>query len=249
MPSTEDVPGRIRLYLVDGLELFRHGVIRLVEDEPDIEVVGQTGSAKVALGEIRALRPDVVLIDAQLPDGGGIDLCGDMRRDDPSIRGLVLASDNDPDVIAAAIHAGVAGYVLRRIEGSALLNGIRLIAAGHSLIDPAVVDSILQRIEAQRAALDVLADLTAQQRKIFLLISEGLTNREIGERLHLAEKTVKNHVTGLLARLGLRHRTQVALLGARLADAGRPEPGAPGTPRAFQAASEHSPPRRARAGA
>lgn len=209
----------LRVYLLDDHEVVRRGVASLIDEAAGIEVVGQSGSAARALQEILDLRPDVVVLDAQLPDGTGVDVCREMRAVDPSIKGLILTSQDDPDAISAAILAGVSGYVLKRIEGNSLVSGIRLVAGGHSLIDPAVATRVVEQMEMQRKSLDVITELTPQQRKIFLLIAEGMTNRQIAERLFLAEKTVKNHVTGLLARLGLQHRTQAALLAVQLRDA------------------------------
>ena len=206
----------IRVYLVDDHEVVRRGVASLLETDDTIEVVGQSGSATVALREILALRPDVAILDANLSDGTGVDICREMRSVDPTIKGLILTSYDDPDAISSAILAGASGYVLKRIEGNSLISGIKLVAGGHSLIDPTVASRVVEQMELQRRSLDVICELTPQQRKIFFLIAEGMTNRQIAERLYLAEKTVKNHVTGLLSRLGLQHRTQAALLAVRL---------------------------------
>ena len=206
----------IRVYLVDDHEVVRRGVASLLETDDMIEVVGQAGSATVALREILDLRPDVVVLDNHLPDGSGIDICREMRSVDSSIKALFLTSYDDPEAISAAILAGAAGYVLKRIDGSSLVSGVRLVAGGHSLIDPSVASRVVEQMEMQKKSLDVICELTPQQRKIFFLIAQGMTNRQIAENLFLAEKTVKNHVTGLLARLGLQHRTQAALLAVRL---------------------------------
>ncbi|MBS4751803.1 response regulator transcription factor [Nocardioides sp. zg-ZUI104] len=206
----------IRVYLVDDHEIVRRGVANLLETDDEIQVVGQAGSASVALREILELRPDVAILDANLGDGTGVDICREMRAVDPTIKGMILTSYDDPDAISAAILAGASGYVLKRIEGNSLISGIKLVAGGHSLIDPTVASRVVEQMELQRKSLDVISELTPQQRKIFFLIAEGMTNRQIAERLYLAEKTVKNHVTGLLSRLGLQHRTQAALLAVRL---------------------------------
>ncbi|WP_435768347.1 response regulator [Nocardioides sp. SYSU DS0651] len=211
----------IRVYLVDDHEVVRRGVASLLGGDPSIQVVGQSGSATVALREILALRPDVVVLDNHLPDGSGIDVCREMRATDPAIKALILTTYDDPEAISAAILAGASGYVLKRIEGNSLVSGIRLVAGGHSLIDPTVASRVVEQMEMQKKSLDVITELTPQQRKIFFLIAEGMTNRQIAEQLYLAEKTVKNHVTGLLARLGLQHRTQAALLAVRLKGAER----------------------------
>ncbi|WP_435768450.1 response regulator [Nocardioides sp. SYSU DS0651] len=208
----------IRVYVVDDHEVVRQGVVSILGDDPSIQVVGQSGSATVALREILALRPDVVVLDNHLPDGSGIDVCREMRATDPAIKALILTTYDDPEAISAAILAGASGYVLKRIEGNSLVSGIRLVAGGHSLIDPTVASRVVEQMEMQKKSLDVITELTPQQRKIFFLIAQGMTNRQIAEQLYLAEKTVKNHVTGLLARLGLQHRTQAAVLAARLVD-------------------------------
>ena len=221
--------GKIRVFLVDDHEIVRRGVRTMIEVEPDIEVVGEADSAATALPQILATVPDVCVLDAHLPDGSGIDLCREMRSADPSIKGLVLTSYDDDEAITSAILAGAAGYVLKQIEGNGLLSGIRLVATGHTLIDPVVAARVVQQVQFHRKATDVLQELTPQQSKILFLIAEGLTNRQIAERLFLAEKTVKNHVTGLLARLGVEHRTQAALLALKLQsqDASVPRPREP----------------------
>lgn len=212
----------VRVYLVDEHEIVRRGIASLFETADDLVVVGQSGSYARALPEILELRPDVVILDSQLSDGSGIDLCREMRAVDQSIKGLVLTAQDDPDAISAAILAGASGYVLKRIEGASLVSGVRLVAGGHSLIDPTVAARVLEQMELQKRSLDVICELTPQQRRIFFLIAEGLTNRQIAEKMFLAEKTVKNHVTGLLARLGLEHRTQAALLAVRLRESQTP---------------------------
>ncbi|HWI43381.1 MAG TPA: response regulator transcription factor [Nocardioides sp.] len=214
----------VRVYLVDDHEIVRRGVASLLETDEAIEVVGQAGTAADAFREILDLRPDVVVLDNHLPDGSGVDLCRELRAVDPSIRALMLTTYDDADAISAAILAGAAGYVLKQIEGSSLTSGVRLIAAGHSLIDPSVAARVIEQMETQKKSIDVIGQLTPQQRKIFFLIAEGMTNRQIADQLYLAEKTVKNHVTGVLSRLGLEHRTQAALLAVRLKGGSAPTP-------------------------
>ncbi|UMG92939.1 response regulator transcription factor [Nocardioides sp. TF02-7] len=204
------------MYLLDDHDVVRRGIASLLVAEPDIEIVGQSGLARMALPDILRLRPDVAVLDANLPDGNGLDVCREMRAVDPDIKGLILTSYDDDDAISAAILAGAAGFVLKQIEGSSLVSGIRLVAGGHSLIDHAVAARVMEQVEFHKKSVRVISDLTPQQSKILFLIADGLTNREIAERLFLAEKTVKNHVTGLLARLGVSHRTQAALLAQRL---------------------------------
>ena len=227
----------IRVYLLDAHDIVRRGVASLVAAEPDIEIVGQSGLAREATTDILALRPDVAVLAAHLPDGSGLDVCRDVRAVDPTIRAMILTSRQDDDAISAAILAGASGYVLTQIEGSSLVSGIRLVASGHSLIDRSVAAQAMHQVELHKRSLQVVADLTPQQSRILFLIADGLTNREIAERLFLAEKTVKNHVTALLGRLGVGHRTQAALLAQRLrVDASRQAP-PPRLPEAATAAS------------
>ena len=205
------------MYLVDDREIVRLGVASVIASlAEDIEVVGQASTAAVALPEILRLEPDVVVLDAQLPDGTGIELCRRMRAANPEIRGLILTNYDSQEAVGSAILAGASGYVLKQIEGTNLVSGIRLIAAGHSLMDPVMAARVQQQVEFHKSTLELVADLTPRQTKIFVLIGEGLTNRQIGERLVLAEKTVKNHVTGLLSRLGVETRMQAALMANRV---------------------------------
>lgn len=178
------------------------------------------GSREVARQEIVASRPDVVLLDAQLPDDGALQLCRELRVIDDRMRCLFLSATSDPETLAVAIEAGAWGYVHKSIDGSALMSGVKLVAGGQPLIGPELVAEVAVQMEAHRTRLDVLLGLTNQQRRILMLITEGLTNRQIGERMHLAEKTVKNHVTRLLSRLGVATRTQAAVLGVGLRDGG-----------------------------
>jgi two-component system, NarL family, response regulator DevR len=206
----------IRVFLLDDHEVVRRGLRELLEDEPDIEVVGEAESAASALRRIPALRVDVAVLDARLGDGSGIDVCREIRSRDESIRAIILTSYDDDDALFAAIMAGSAGYVLKQIHGTDLVDGIRRVAAGQSLLDPALIARVLQRVRDGSGPPDELAVLTEQERKILACIAEGMTNRQIGERLFLAEKTVKNYVSSLLAKLGLERRTQAAVLAARL---------------------------------
>jgi two-component system, NarL family, response regulator DevR len=208
--------GPIRVFLVDDHDIVRLGVFSLLQAAGDMEVVGEARTAAEAMARIPEVRPDVCVLDASLPDGSGIDVCRHVREVDPSIRSLILTSYDDDQAITSAILAGAAGYVLKQIEGNSLISGVRLVASGHTLFDPEVAARVVEQVQFQRRAYDVLSDLTPQQSKILFLIAEGLTNRQIAERLFLAEKTVKNHVTGLLARLGVEHRTQAALVALRL---------------------------------
>jgi DNA-binding NarL/FixJ family response regulator len=165
---------------------------------------------------IPELAPDVAVLDARLPDGSGLELCARLRTLAPSVRSLILTSHEDEDAVLAAIRAGAAGYVLKEVEGTSLLSAVRTVAQGHSLVDPVIARRVISMFEHGDAPSEELARLTDQQLRILELLAEGLTNRQIGERLYLAEKTVKNHVTRILAKLGVQRRTQAALLASRL---------------------------------
>jgi two-component system, NarL family, response regulator DevR len=206
----------IRVYLLDDHEVVRRGLRDLLESEGDIVVVGESGSAVEATARIPALRPDVAVLDGRLPDGSGIDVCRDVRSVDPTIKAMILTSYDDDEALFAAIMAGAAGYVLKQITGNDLLNGVRRVAGGESLLDPSLVARVLDRVRSGPETRPELAGLTEQERKILALIAEGLTNRQIGERMFLAEKTVKNYVSSILAKLGLERRTQAAVLASRL---------------------------------
>ncbi|GGO92766.1 DNA-binding response regulator [Nocardioides phosphati] len=207
----------IKVFLLDDHEVVRRGLRELLEATGDIEVVGESGSAVRATAIIPALRPDVAVLDGRLPDGSGIDVCRDVRSVDPSIRALVLTSYDDDEALFAAIMAGASGYVLKQITGTDLVDAVRRVAAGQSLIDPSLTMRVLERVRrGKEETPSELDSLTEREREIFALIAEGLTNRQIGEQLFLAEKTVKNYVSSLLAKLGVERRTQAAVLAARL---------------------------------
>jgi len=206
----------IRVYLLEDHEVVRHGLRDLLEREGDIQVVGESGSAVDAEHRIPALRPDVAVLDARLPDGSGIDVCREIRSVDPTIQALILTSYEDDEALFAAIMAGAAGYVLKQIKGTDLVDAVRRVAAGQSLLDPAVTQRVLERIRRGPQQPDELRSLTEQERRILALVAEGLTNREIAQRMFLSEKTIKNYVSSLLAKLGLERRTQAAVLAAKL---------------------------------
>jgi two-component system, NarL family, response regulator DevR len=206
----------IRVFLLDDHEVVRRGVADLLEASGDIEVVGESASAAEAIRRIPAVRPDVAILDARLPDGSGIDVCREIRSVDPSIKGLILTSYEDDEALFAAIMAGAAGYVLKQIRGTDLVDAVRRVAAGQSLLDSAVTHRVLERIRNPVEEPAELKALTDQERRILEHIAEGLTNREIAGRMFLAEKTVKNYVSSLLAKLGLERRTQAAVLASRL---------------------------------
>ncbi len=211
----------IRVFLLDDHEVVRRGLADLLQAESDIEVVGESGSAVEATHRIPALRPDVAILDARLPDGNGIDVCRDVRAVDPSIQGLILTSYEDDEALFAAIMAGAAGYVLKQIRGTDLVDAVRRVAAGQSLLDPAVTARVLERIRTGIEEPKELKALTDQERRILEYIAEGLTNHEIAQRMFLADKTVKNYVSSVLAKLGLERRTQAAVLATRLLGGGR----------------------------
>ncbi|MGV9379331.1 response regulator transcription factor [Nonomuraea sp. NPDC003707] len=212
----------IRVFLVDDHEVVRRGVAALLGSEDDIEVIGEAGTAESAIARIAALKPDVAVLDVRLPDGSGVDVCREVRSRVPGLACLMLTSFADDDALFEAVMAGAAGYVLKQIHGSDLVGAVRTVAAGQSLLDPQTTAAMLQRLRDQAARKDPLAALSEQERHILDLIGEGLTNRQIGEQLFLAEKTVKNYVSNLLAKLNMQRRTQAAALAARLRD-GRPE--------------------------
>ena len=209
---------KIRVYLLDDHEVVRQGLRTLLEGAGDIEIVGESGSAAEATRRIPALRPDVAVLDGRLKDGSGIQVCRDVRSQDPTIRALVLTSYDDDEALFAAIMAGASGYVLKEIKGTDLVDAVRQVAAGNSLIDPALTARVLDRVRHPTAIAPELAALTDQELRLLAHITEGLTNRQIADQMHLAEKTVKNYVSSILAKLGLDSRTQAALMAARLLD-------------------------------
>ncbi|MEA3056453.1 MAG: two-component system, NarL family, response regulator DevR [Actinomycetota bacterium] len=207
----------IRVFLLDDHEIVRRGLRELLETEDDIEIVGEAGTAEEGLSRIPASRPDVAVLDLRLPDGDGIEVCREVRSSHPEIACLMLTSVADDEAVHAAVLAGAAGYVLKQIRGSDLVAGIRRVAKGESLLEAAVVTRVLERMR-EPTAPDELDILTTQERRILELITEGLTNRQIGERMFLAEKTVKNYVSNVLAKLGMSRRTEAAAYAARLAE-------------------------------
>ena len=211
-----EAPTPIRVFLLDDHEVVRQGLRALLESGGDIEVVGESGLAAEASARIPALRPDVAILDARLPDGSGIEVCRTVRGVDPDVKALILTSYDDDEALFAAIMAGASGYVLKEIAGQDLIGAVRQVAAGNSLIDPALTARVLERVRNGPGTAPELAGLTEQELKLLALIAEGLTNRQIGERMFLAEKTVKNYVSSILAKLGLERRTQAAVLASKL---------------------------------
>lgn len=202
----------MRVFVVDDQEIVRRGVIDLCTAEPDMEVVGEAGTAAQARARITATRPDVVLMDMRLPDGDGIDVCRDVRSADPDIRCIILTAYDDDEAINAAVLAGASGYVLKEVRGNRLIENMRTVAAGRSLLGTPLSHRVVERIRTDHAGDPRLEALSTRENEVLTLIAEGLTNREIGERMALAEKTVKNYVSSLLSKLGLQRRTQAAVL-------------------------------------
>ncbi|MGW9211615.1 response regulator [Embleya sp. NPDC055664] len=201
----------IRVFLLDDHEVVRRGLADLLGGEPDIEVVGESGSAAEAARRIPALRPDVAILDGRLPDGSGIDVCREVRSRFPEINALILTSYDDEDALFAAIMAGAAGYVLKQIRGRDLIAAVRAVAAGQSLLDPAVTTRVLERVRQGPAAEPGPTGLSEREQQVLEHIARGQTNREIAESLGLAEKTVKNYVSAVLNKLGLERRVQAAV--------------------------------------
>ncbi len=206
----------IRVFLLDDHEIVRRGIAKLIGAENDIVVVGEAGTAAEALVRIPTVPVDVAILDARLPDGSGIDVCRDVRSANPEIHCLILTSYDDDQALFAAVMAGAAGYLLKEIRGSSLVDAIRQVAAGLSLMDPKVTGQLLARLREGEPRDKRLEGLTERERSVLLLITDGLTNRQIGEKLFLAEKTVKNYVSALLAKLGMERRTQAAVYGAEI---------------------------------
>lgn len=217
-----DSAGPITVFIVDDHEIVRRGLIDLLSAHPRMRVVGEAGSAADARHRIPAVRPDVALLDVRLGDGSGVDVCRDVRSLLPETRCLMLTSFDDDDALFAAVMAGASGYLMKQIRGSSLTDAIEEIAAGRSLIDSSLTERLLERLRAPDHGADTaqpVDQLTDREHDILVLITEGLTNRQIGERLFLAEKTIKHYVSGLLAKLGMERRTQIAAYGSRLEQA------------------------------
>jgi two-component system response regulator DevR len=206
----------IRVFLLDDHEVVRRGVREILEAEDDIEVVGEAGTAEQALARIPPTRPHVAVLDVRLPDGDGVSVCREIRSDHPDIQCLMLTSFADDEALFQAIMAGAAGYLLKQIKGTDIVDGVRRVARGESLLDPTVTKRVLDRLRNPPEEDERLARLTPQERRILELIAEGLTNRQIADTIHLAEKTVKNYVSNLLAKLGMERRTQAAVYATRL---------------------------------
>ncbi|SDZ42552.1 response regulator [Herbiconiux ginsengi] len=201
----------IRVFLVDDHEIVRRGIGDLLGAENDIEIVGEAGSVSQAIGRIAATVPDVAVLDVRLPDGSGIDLCRDIRSHHPDVHCLILTGYDDDQALFAAVVAGAAGYVLKDVRGAGLIDAVRAVAAGRTLMDPALTRRASEHMKSAVDDDPRFESLSLRERQILALIGEGLTNRQIGDHLSLAEKTVKNYVSSMLSKLGLERRTQAAV--------------------------------------
>ena len=208
----------LRVFLLDDHEVVRAGLRSLLESEEDIVIAGEAGTVAEALVRVPLAKPDVAILDVRLPDGSGIEVCREIRSDHPGVACLMLTSYADDEALLAAIMAGAAGYVLKQVGGSDLVADVRKVGAGGTLLDPKLTERVLERLRRGPREDQRLASLTPQERRILDRIAEGRTNRQIGEELFLAEKTVKNYVSNLLAKLGMARRTEAAVFATKLAE-------------------------------
>ena len=211
----------IRVFLLDDHEVVRRGLRELLETDPEVEVAGEAGTAEEALRRVPATSPDVAVLDVQLPDGNGVEVCREIRSHHPEVKCLILTSFSDDEALFNAIVAGASGYLLKQIRGQDLIDAVKRVAAGQSLLDPAVTAKVLDRLRKGPSEDPGMAELTDQEHRILELLAEGLTNREIAEQMFLAEKTVKNYVSNLLSKMGMARRTQAAVYAARLDEKGK----------------------------
>ena len=206
----------VKVFLVDDHEVVRRGLAGLLASDPDVEIVGEAGSVSEAKARIPALKPDVVVLDVRLPDGNGIELCRDLVSEHPDLRCLMLTSVTSDEAMLEAILAGASGYVVKDIKGMELAQAIKEVGAGKSLLDNRAAAALMAKLRGAAEREDPLSGLTEQERTLLTLLSEGLTNRQIAARMFLAEKTVKNYVSRLLAKLGMERRTQAAVFASKL---------------------------------
>ena len=207
---------KLRVLLVDDHEVVRQGVKALLEAQDTVKVVGEAGTASDAVRRVGYDSPDVVVMDVRLPDGSGVDACREIRSRFPDVKVLMLTSYADEEALVSAIMAGAAGYVLKQIRGTELLTAVKRVAAGESLLDPSITGKVLERLRTPSEEDERLSRLTPQERRILALIADGMTNRQIATEMHLAEKTIKNYVSNLLAKLGMQRRTEAAVFATKL---------------------------------
>jgi two-component system response regulator DevR len=223
---TTDSERTVRVFLLDDHEVVRQGVAAMLETQPDFAIVGEASTAAEALAKVPALRPDVAVLDVRLPDGDGVQVCRDLRAQLPELACLMLTSYADDEALFESVMAGASGYVLKEARRGDLLRAVRVVASGGSLLDPTATNQLLNRLRTASTSTpdDPLQELTDQERRVLELIGQGMTNRQIGAELYLAEKTVKNYVSSLLSKLGMERRTQAAVLATELRrDGRRPE--------------------------
>ncbi|WP_395293074.1 response regulator [Kitasatospora hibisci] len=212
----DNTNGPVKVFLLDDHEVVRRGVHDLLDSEPDLTVVGEAATVEQALARVPALRPDVAVLDMRLPDGDGVTVCRELRSRMPELACLFLTSFDDEEALLDAIMAGASGYVLKQISGTDLVTAVRTVASGQSMLDPGAATRLMTRLRGDATPQpSALPQLTDREREILALIGEGLTNRQIGQRLYLAEKTVKNHISRLLAKLGVERRVQAALIATQ----------------------------------
>ncbi|MFI6444438.1 response regulator [Kitasatospora sp. NPDC050543] len=211
----------VKVFLLDDHEVVRRGVHDLLDAEPDLTVVGEAATVEQAIARVPALRPDVAVLDMRLPDGDGVTVCRELRSRMPGLACLMLTSFDDEEALLDSIMAGAAGYVLKQISGTDLVSAVRTVASGQSMLDPGATTRLMARLRGDAdPQAPAFPELTDREREILALIGEGLTNRQIGERLYLAEKTVKNHISRLLAKLGVERRVQAAVIATQALGAG-----------------------------
>jgi two-component system response regulator DevR len=215
MSPVSEAGEQIKVFLLDDHEVVRRGLRDLLEAEGDIRVVGEAATQEQAVGRVHALDPDVAVLDVRLQEGNGVEACREIRSLHPRTACLILTSFADDEALFEAIMAGAAGYVLKQIRANDLVDAVRRVAAGQNLLDPAVTARVLERLRRGPEEDELIARLSAQEREVLLLLAEGLTNRQIAERLYLAEKTIKNYVTSVLSKMGLTRRTEAAVYAAR----------------------------------
>ena len=220
------MPGQpTRVFLLDDHEVVRRGLREMVDAEADLQVVGEASTAEEALARIPPTRPDVAVLDVRLPDGNGVEVCREVRSRHSDVQCLILTSFADDEALFQAIMAGASGYLLKQIKGPDIVEGIRRVAMGQSLLDPTLTSRVLERLRSGPEEDERLSTLTEQERRILDLIAEGFTNRQIAQTVHLAEKTVKNYVSNLLSKLGMERRTEAAVFATKLSSKRRSEPG------------------------